>query len=162
MPPNTARTTMSWSSRSLSLSFSSFACSKKGNEVIAERACPAFLDHAVGVVEQGGGRLIDLLHVLLEGDAKCEAHVGGYVGQPPPLALIEPEKNADDPRHIWFGEFRHELATAAPSELVDQLVGELGKFRLQRDDAFRRESRICEPAQPCMIIAHPVQNDAQP
>ena len=39
--------------------------------------------------------LIDLLHVLLEGDAERQAHVGGNVGQPSPLALIEAEQEAE-------------------------------------------------------------------
>ena len=125
-------------------------------------ARPALLDHAVCVFEQGGGRPIDLCNVLLEVDAERQAHVGGNVGEPPPLALIEAEQDTGDPRRIRLGEFCHEVATAASGELIDDVVGEFGEFRLQRNNEFRRESRIGEPPQPRMVIADTIQQYAQP
>ena len=135
---------------------------QQGDEIIARRPCPTLLDHPVGVFEQGGGRFVDLRHVLLEGDAERQAHVAGNVGQPPPLALIEAEQDAGDPRRIRLGEFCHEVAAAAPGELVDDVVGEIGEFRLQRDDGFRRESGIRQPPQPRMIVANAAQQHTLP
>ena len=114
------------------------------------------VDHAVCVFEQGGGRPIDLRNVLLEVDAERETHVGGNVGEPAPLALIEAEQEAGDPRRIRLGEFCHEVATAAGRELVDDVVGEVGKYRLQRNNELRREGRIDQPPQPRMVIADTV------
>ena len=34
------------------------------DEIVAWRRVPALLDHTVGVFEQGGGRPVDLCHVL--------------------------------------------------------------------------------------------------
>ena len=131
-----------------------------GDEVLARWPRSALLDHAVGIVEQGGGRVVDFRHVLLEGDAKREPHVGGNVGQPPPLALIEAKQKAGDPRRIGLGEFRHEVAASACGEGADDVADELGEARLQRDDELRRKGRIGEPPQPRMVIADTVQHYA--
>jgi hypothetical protein len=48
--------------------------------------------------------------------------------------VIEAEQEADDPRHIRFGEFCHEFAVATPGEHVDDFVGEPGELRLQREN----------------------------